>query len=76
MIDGGMVVLEVTERFGPDVKARVVDGGLILSRANVTIRRGGEVLRGRNAMLPVLSAKDWLDVDFAVQNQVGKTQGN
>lgn len=70
VIDGGMVSLEVVEKFGPDVRVRVADGGLILSRANVTIRRDGRVLRARNAMLPVLSAKDWVDIDFAIKNEV------
>ena len=57
VVDGGMVSLEVLEKAGPDVRCVVVDPGLILSRANLTFRRDGEILRGRNAMLPVLSSK-------------------
>ena len=57
MLDGGMVSMEVTEKAGPDVRCTVVDPGIILSRANLTFRRGGKILRGRNAMLPVLSSK-------------------
>jgi pyruvate kinase len=55
---------------GPEVRARVVDPGIILSRANLTFRRAGAVLRARNSMLPVLSSKDWLDIDFAVEEKV------
>lgn len=57
VLDGGMVSMEVTEKAGPDVRCTVVDPGIILSRANLTFRRGGKILRGRNAMLPVLSSK-------------------
>lgn len=70
MIDGGMVTLEVEGKAGPDVYCRVVDPGLILSSANLTFRRGGVPVRGRNAMLPVISAKDWRDIDFAVAQGV------
>ena len=57
MVDGGMVSLSVVSKAGPDVVARVVDPGLILSRANLTFQRGGRIVRARNAMLPVLSSK-------------------
>ena len=70
VVDGGMVSLEVVSKAGPDVLARVVEPGLVLSRANLTFRRGGSVLRARNAMLPVLSSKDWLDIDFAIAQEV------
>lgn len=70
VVDGGMVSLEVVSKAGPDVLARVVEPGLVLSRANLTFRRGGGVLRARNAMLPVLSSKDWLDIDFAIAQEV------
>lgn len=52
-----MVSLEVTTKMGPDVVCRVVDPGIILSRANLTFRRDGAVIRARNSMLPVLSSK-------------------
>lgn len=52
-----MVSLEVVEKAGPDVRCIVVDPGIILSRANLTFRRNGSIIRGRNAMLPVLSSK-------------------
>eukprot|EP00891_Asterochloris_glomerata_P007380 jgi/Astpho2/7380/e_gw1.00114.32.1_t len=70
VVDGGMVSLEVVSKAGPDTHCKVVDPGLILSRANLTFRRGGEIIRARNAMLPVLSSKDWLDIDFAIKEQV------
>ena len=70
VVDGGMVSLEVVSKAGPDVLAVVVEPGLVLSRANLTFRRGGSVLRARNSMLPVLSSKDWLDIDFALAQEV------
>ncbi|CAK0751017.1 hypothetical protein CVIRNUC_002035 [Coccomyxa viridis] len=70
VVDGGMVSLEVKAKMGPDVKVEVVDPGLILSRANLTFKRNGRLLRARNSMLPVLSSKDWLDIDFAIKQGV------
>ena len=57
VVDGGMVSLEVTSKAGPDVVAKCVDPGIILSRANLTFQRDGQIVRARNAMLPVLSSK-------------------
>ena len=57
VVDGGMVSLEVKAKMGPDVKVEVVDPGIILSRANLTFKRNGHLLRARNSMLPVLSSK-------------------
>lgn len=65
-IDGGMVELVVTSKAGPDVLAQSIEQGLILSRANVTCRRSGELIRGRAAMLSVITGKDWRDIDWAV----------
>ncbi|KDD74746.1 pyruvate kinase, partial [Helicosporidium sp. ATCC 50920] len=70
VVDGGMVSLLVVRKQGPDVHCEVLDPGLILSRANVTFRREGAPVRARNAALPVLSAKDWLDIDFALSQRV------
>ena len=64
VLDGGMVSLEVMEKAGPDVRCIVVDPGIILSRANLTFRRGGKILRGRNSMLPVLSSKVIANASF------------
>ena len=57
VVDGGMVSLEVISKAGPDVVAKCVDPGIILSRANLTFQRDGQIVRARNAMLPVLSSK-------------------
>ena len=57
VVDGGMVSLEVKQKMGPDVKVVVVDPGIVLSRANLTFRRNGGLVRARNSMLPVLSSK-------------------
>lgn len=57
MVDGGMVSMEVKQKMGPDVKVEVVDPGILLSRANLTFRRNGHLVRARNSMLPVLSSK-------------------
>ncbi|PRW56169.1 Pyruvate kinase isozyme chloroplastic isoform A [Chlorella sorokiniana] len=66
VVDGGMVSLEVLDKAGPDITARVVDPGLILSRANLVLRRAGRPVRSKNAHLPVISAKDWRDIDMAI----------
>lgn len=52
-----MVSMEVKQKMGPDVKVEVVDPGILLSRANLTFRRNGRLVRARNSMLPVLSSK-------------------
>ena len=57
IVDGGMVSLEVKAKMGPDVKVEVVDPVIILSRANLTFKPNGRLLRARNSMLPVLSSK-------------------
>ena len=51
------MTLDVLEKAGPDVRCKVADPGIILSRANVTFRRNGTIVRARNSMLPVLSSK-------------------
>lgn len=69
-VDGGMVRFEVVEKIGPDVKCRCIDPGLLLPRANLTFWRKGRVVRERNAMLPTISSKDWLDIDFGISEGV------
>ncbi|CAI5472458.1 unnamed protein product [Closterium sp. Yama58-4] len=64
--DGGMVRFQVLRKIGPDVTVRVIDAGLILPRANVTFFRDGKLVRGRNSMLPTISSKDWIDIDFGI----------
>ncbi|KAL9237663.1 hypothetical protein vseg_012184 [Gypsophila vaccaria] len=70
VVDGGMVRFEVIEKIGPDVKCLCTDPGLLLPRANLTFWRDGKVVRERNAMLPTISAKDWLDIDFGIAEGV------
>jgi hypothetical protein len=52
------------------VKGHVVEPGVVLSRANITLRRGKELVRGNSSMLPTVTAKDWQDIDFAIANKV------
>ncbi|PKI32629.1 hypothetical protein CRG98_046976 [Punica granatum] len=70
LVDGGMVRFEVIEKIGPDVKCRCTDPGLLLPRANLTFWRNGSLVRERNAMLPTISSKDWLDIDFGIAEKV------
>ncbi|KAK1270200.1 hypothetical protein QJS04_geneDACA007464 [Acorus gramineus] len=70
LVDGGMVRFEVIEKIGPDVKCLCTDPGLILPRANLTFWRDGSLVRERNAMLPTISSKDWLDIDFGIAEGV------
>ncbi|CAN6308920.1 unnamed protein product [Urochloa humidicola] len=69
-VDGGMARFEVIEKLGPDVKCRCTDPGLLLPRANLTVWRDGSVVRERNAMLPTISSKDWIDIDFGIAEGV------
>ncbi|XP_057423185.1 pyruvate kinase isozyme A, chloroplastic [Lotus japonicus] len=70
LVDGGMVRFEVIEKIGPDVKCVCTDPGLLLPRANLTFWRNGSLVRERNAMLPTISSKDWLDIDFGIAEGV------
>eukprot|EP00252_Welwitschia_mirabilis_P014922 TRINITY_DN32995_c0_g1_i1.p1 TRINITY_DN32995_c0_g1~~TRINITY_DN32995_c0_g1_i1.p1 ORF type:complete len:588 (+),score=112.99 TRINITY_DN32995_c0_g1_i1:236-1999(+) len=66
LVDGGMVRFEVIEKLGPDVKCLCTDSGLLLPRANLTFWRKGRLVNEKNAMLPTISSKDWLDIDFGI----------
>ncbi|XAR49044.1 Pyruvate kinase [Bertholletia excelsa] len=70
VVDGGMARFEVIEKIGPDVKCLCTDPGLLLPRANLTFYRDGSLVRERNAMLPTISSKDWLDIDFGIAEGV------
>ncbi|KAL2630683.1 hypothetical protein R1flu_015369 [Riccia fluitans] len=70
VVDGGMVRFDVVEKLGPDVICRCIDPGLLLPRANLTFWRDGGLVRERNAMLPTISSKDWLDIDFGISEGV------
>ena len=71
VVDGGMVTLDVLEKAGPDVSCQVADPGIILSRANLTFRRNGQIVRARNSMLPVLSSKVRLMNNSSIGSQLG-----
>ncbi|KAH7352290.1 hypothetical protein KP509_19G038300 [Ceratopteris richardii] len=70
VVDGGMVRFEVIEKIGPDVHCKCIDPGLLLPRANLTFWRAGKVIREGSSMLPTLSSKDWLDIDFGIEKKV------
>ncbi|XP_022727800.1 pyruvate kinase isozyme A, chloroplastic-like isoform X1 [Durio zibethinus] len=70
LVDGGMVRFVVTEKIGPDVICHCTDRGLLLPRANLTFWRNGSLVQERNAMLPTISSKDWLDIDFGIAEGV------
>ncbi|KAL8100732.1 hypothetical protein AgCh_032840 [Apium graveolens] len=70
IVDGGMARFEVIQKIGPDVKCICTDPGLLLPRANLTFWRDGRLVQERNAMLPTISAKDWLDIDFGLSEGV------
>ena len=70
LVDGGMVRFGVDAVQGPDVIMSCTEPGLLLPRANMTFRREGRPVRARNSMLPTISAKDWVDIDFAIENKV------
>ncbi|KAJ7563272.1 hypothetical protein O6H91_03G103900 [Diphasiastrum complanatum] len=70
VVDGGMVRFEVIDKIGPDVKCHCIDSGLLLPRANLTFWRDGQVVREKNAMLPTISSKDWIDIDFGISEGV------
>ncbi|CAM6105342.1 unnamed protein product [Calypogeia fissa] len=70
VVDGGLVRFNVFEKIGPDVRCICTDPGLLLPRASLTFWRENNLVRGRSAMLPTLSSKDWLDIDFAIQERV------
>lgn len=70
VVDGGMVRFEVVEKVGPDVHCRCIDPGLLLPRANLTFWRAGHLVREGNSMLPTISSKDWIDIDFGIAESV------
>ncbi|KAL9227546.1 hypothetical protein vseg_003224 [Gypsophila vaccaria] len=70
LVDGGMVRFEVVEKIGPDVKCLCTDPGLLLPRAHLALWRNGRLLQRHTRMLPTITAKDWLDIDFAIAEGV------
>lgn len=70
VVDGGMVRFEVLEKMGPDVTCKCIDPGMLLPCANLTVWRDGHMVREKNATLPTISAKDWVDIDFGISEGV------
>lgn len=70
LVDGGMVRFEVVDKIGPDVKCLCTDPGLLLPRANLALWRKGRLVQQRTSMLPTITSKDWLDIDFAIAEGV------
>ncbi|KAH9602760.1 hypothetical protein KSS87_023048 [Heliosperma pusillum] len=70
LVDGGMVRFEVIEKIGPDVKCLCTDPGLLLPRANLALWRNGRLVQHHSSMLPTITSKDWLDIDFAIAEGV------
>ncbi|XP_074316150.1 pyruvate kinase isozyme A, chloroplastic-like [Silene latifolia] len=70
LVDGGMVRFEVIEKIGPDVKCLCTDPGLLLPRANLALWRNGRLVQQHSSMLPTITSKDWLDIDFAIAEGV------
>ena len=70
MIDGGMATLRVDTVSGPDILCQVVDPGIVLPRASVTIRRDGVLVKSTDAFMPTICAKDWEDIDMAIEQQI------
>ncbi|KAK8611786.1 hypothetical protein V6N13_131827 [Hibiscus sabdariffa] len=70
LVDGGMVRFAVIEKIGPDVICHCTDPGLLLPRANLTFWIDGSLVREPSAMLPTISSKDWLDIDFGIEEGV------
>lgn len=63
LMDDGLLVLEVLEVSPEDVTTRVVAGGIARSRTGVN-------LPGASLSAPALTAKDKVDMQFAVENRV------
>lgn len=63
LIDGGMISLLVKRISGLDVQCECLDEGVLSSRRHLNIR-------GKSADLPSITEKDWLDIDFGIENNV------
>eukprot|EP01018_Ginkgo_biloba_P009532 Gb_26241 [translate_table: standard] len=69
VVDGGMARFQVVEKVGLDLHCHCIDPGLLLPHAKLTFWRNGELVE-RNVVLPTLSAKDWIDIDFGISEGV------
>lgn len=63
LIDSGLLTLKVVSKNDMEVVLESLDDGFIGSRRHVNIR-------GKSANLPAITEKDWLDIEFGLQNNV------
>lgn len=63
LVDGGMSSFLCTEVTETDVISECVDGGTLTSRRHLNVR-------GKSASLPAITAKDWEDIKFGMDNNV------
>ncbi|MYC82551.1 MAG: pyruvate kinase [Acidobacteria bacterium] len=63
LMDDGLLVLEVLEVSPEDVVTRVISGGTVRSRIGVN-------LPGASLSAPAVTAKDEVDMEFAVENRI------
>ena len=61
LINDGLLKLEVIDISGPDVRCRVIDGGLLLSKKGIN-------LPGTVMSIPLITEKDRKDIDFGIAN--------
>ncbi|KAK9163535.1 hypothetical protein Syun_004437 [Stephania yunnanensis] len=63
VIDGGMTSFEVIDKVGNDLRCKCIDPGLLLPRAKLSFWRDGKLV-DKDLGLPILSRKDWADIEF------------
>ena len=63
LIDGGMISLKVLRISDKDIFCQCLDDGILTSRRHINIR-------GKSADLPSITAKDWEDIRFGIENGV------
>jgi len=63
LVDGGMISLRVIIKTASDILCQSLDEGLLGSRRHLNIR-------GKSAHLPSITEKDWLDIQFGVEQGV------
>jgi pyruvate kinase len=63
LVDSGIINLEVIDKNQHSVTVKSLDSGVITSRRHLNIK-------GKSANLPAITDKDWLDIDFAIEQEV------
>ncbi|KAK9097072.1 hypothetical protein Sjap_022569 [Stephania japonica] len=69
VIDGGMASFEVIDKVGNDLRCKCIDPGLLLPRAKLSFWRDGKLV-DKDLDLPILSRKDWADIEFGIYEGV------